>query len=70
MFASMECEFLIVPILLMNTPQCCLCAGTTGRPKGVTISHNAIVVQSLAKLAVVGYSSSDVSLIVPCIFHS
>lgn len=36
----------------------------------MAISHNAIVVQSLAKLAVVGYSSADVSLIIPCIFHS
>ena len=36
--------------------------GTTGRPKGVTISHSALVVQSLAKIAVVGYGEDDVRL--------
>lgn len=34
--------------------------GTTGRPKGVIISHSAMIVQSLAKVAVVGYSEDDV----------
>jgi hypothetical protein len=38
-----------------------LLTGTTGRPKGVAISHNALIVQSLAKIAVIGYSSCDVS---------
>lgn len=36
--------------------------GTTGRPKGVTISHSALVVQSLAKIAIVGYGEDDVCL--------
>lgn len=36
--------------------------GTTGRPKGVTISHSALVVQSLAKIAIVGYGEDDVWL--------
>uniref|UniRef100_M1BWL1 Acyl-activating enzyme 14 n=1 Tax=Solanum tuberosum TaxID=4113 RepID=M1BWL1_SOLTU len=50
--------------VLMNTP----CEGhstnirTTGRPKGVTLSHSALVVQSLAKIAIVGYGEDDVYL--------
>lgn len=37
--------------------------GTTGRPKGATLSHSALVIQSLAKIAIVGYDEDDV-----CIF--
>ncbi|GAB2272320.1 hypothetical protein Dimus_007140 [Dionaea muscipula] len=40
----------------------CFTSGTTGKPKGVTISHTALMVQSLAKLAIVGYSEDDVYL--------
>ncbi|KAK1309021.1 hypothetical protein QJS10_CPA09g00731 [Acorus calamus] len=33
--------------------------GTTGKPKGVCISHTALIVQSLAKIAIVGYGADD-----------
>ncbi|KAG6387078.1 hypothetical protein SASPL_152261 [Salvia splendens] len=35
---------------------------TTGRPKGATLSHSALVIQSLAKIAIVGYDEDDVYL--------
>ncbi|XP_058071605.1 2-succinylbenzoate--CoA ligase, chloroplastic/peroxisomal isoform X2 [Magnolia sinica] len=37
-------------------------SGTTGRPKGVAISHTSLIVQSLAKIATVGYGDDDVYL--------
>ncbi|GLT35708.1 hypothetical protein SLA2020_101360 [Shorea laevis] len=40
----------------------CFTSGTTGRPKGVTIGHSALIVQSLAKVAMVAYSEDDVYL--------
>ncbi|CAL9163271.1 unnamed protein product [Musa hybrid cultivar] len=40
----------------------CFTSGTTGKPKGVKISHTALIVQSLAKIAIVGYGEDDVYL--------
>ncbi|XP_062161754.1 2-succinylbenzoate--CoA ligase, chloroplastic/peroxisomal [Alnus glutinosa] len=40
----------------------CFTSGTTGRPKGVTLSHTALIIQSLAKIAIVGYGENDVYL--------
>lgn len=37
-----------------------LTQGTTGKPKGVTLSHGALIIQSLAKIAIVGYNVDDV----------
>ncbi|KAI4299709.1 hypothetical protein L6164_033141 [Bauhinia variegata] len=40
----------------------CFTSGSTGKPKGVTLSHGAFIVQSLAKIAIVGYSEDDIYL--------
>ncbi|KAM1008139.1 hypothetical protein ACFX2A_004711 [Malus domestica] len=40
----------------------CFTSGTSGRPKGVTLSHSAFIIQSLAKIAVAGYGEDDVYL--------
>ncbi|KAL4200711.1 hypothetical protein AMTRI_Chr02g212560 [Amborella trichopoda] len=40
----------------------CFTSGTTGKPKGVAIDHTALIVQSLAKIAIVGYNEDDVYL--------
>ncbi|KAG0627629.1 hypothetical protein M758_2G216900 [Ceratodon purpureus] len=52
-----------------STALICFTSGTTGRPKGVAISHDALVVQSLAKIAVIGYNSSDVYLHISPLCH-
>ncbi|KAL3741317.1 hypothetical protein ACJRO7_016880 [Eucalyptus globulus] len=40
----------------------CITSGTTGKPKGVAISHSALFIQSMAKIAICGYSENDVYL--------
>ncbi|XP_020099995.1 2-succinylbenzoate--CoA ligase, chloroplastic/peroxisomal isoform X2 [Ananas comosus] len=40
----------------------CFTSGTTGRPKGAAISHTSLIVQSLAKIAIIGYGEDDVYL--------
>nr|XP_043620997.1 2-succinylbenzoate--CoA ligase, chloroplastic/peroxisomal isoform X2 [Erigeron canadensis] len=40
----------------------CFTSGTTGRPKGVILSHSALIIQSLAKIATIGYNEDDMYL--------
>lgn len=40
----------------------CFTSGSTGKPKGVAISHTSLIMQSLAKIAIVGYTEDDVYL--------
>eukprot|EP00898_Chlorokybus_atmophyticus_P000001 jgi/Chlat1/1000/Chrsp108S01409 len=47
----------------------CFTSGTTGAPKGVALSHAALVMQSLAKLAAVSYSDCDVYLHAAPLYH-
>ncbi|XP_022885537.1 2-succinylbenzoate--CoA ligase, chloroplastic/peroxisomal isoform X1 [Olea europaea var. sylvestris] len=47
----------------------CFTSGTTGRPRGATISHLALVVQSLAKIATVHYDERDVYLHTVPLYH-
>jgi acyl-CoA synthetase (AMP-forming)/AMP-acid ligase II len=47
----------------------CFTSGTTGASKGALLSHASIMHQSMAKLAVVRYSSDDVYLHVAPLFH-
>ncbi|RDX95199.1 2-succinylbenzoate--CoA ligase, chloroplastic/peroxisomal, partial [Mucuna pruriens] len=51
----------IYPLLFPETVVF-LTLGTTGKPKGVTLSHGALIIQSLAKIAIVGYNEDDVYL--------
>ncbi|KAM0042177.1 putative o-succinylbenzoate--CoA ligase [Helianthus debilis subsp. tardiflorus] len=47
----------------MHKPiKCISLLGTTGKPKGVMLSHSALIVQSLAKIATVGYNDDDVQI--------
>ncbi|KAL0926526.1 hypothetical protein M5K25_002766 [Dendrobium thyrsiflorum] len=40
----------------------CFTSGSTGQPKGVAIRHEALIIQSLAKITIVGYGEDDVYL--------
>ncbi|KAG6581476.1 2-succinylbenzoate--CoA ligase, chloroplastic/peroxisomal, partial [Cucurbita argyrosperma subsp. sororia] len=55
-----------LPLDFLHAPEdaalICFTSGTTGRPKGVAITHSALIVQTLAKVANVGYSEDDVYL--------
>lgn len=60
--------------LELKKPSCdtaliCFTSGTTAAAKGVRITHTALHLQSLVKVAVVGYSSRDVYLHVAPLFH-
>ncbi|KAJ0081707.1 hypothetical protein Patl1_11407 [Pistacia atlantica] len=59
----------ILPLKIGFWLDCFFIVGTTGRPKGVTISHSALVVQSLAKIAIIGYSEDDVYLYTAPLCH-
>ncbi|DBA93732.1 TPA: hypothetical protein ACH3X3_013799 [Trebouxia sp. C0006] len=47
----------------------CFSSGTTGQPKGVLLSHEALHWQAMAKIRVVGYNASDVYLHAAPLFH-
>ncbi|KAM1032718.1 hypothetical protein ACFX2I_036269 [Malus domestica] len=40
----------------------CFTSGTSGRPKGVNLSHSAFIIQSPSKIAIVGYGEDYVYL--------
>jgi acyl-activating enzyme 14 len=45
-----------------STALICFTSGITGKPKGVALSHSALIVQSLTKIALIGYNNNDVYL--------
>lgn len=58
-------HFMVMVFFLsqMHKPtQTCSVLGTTGKPKGVMLGHSALIVQSLAKIATIGYNEDDVQI--------
>ena len=47
----------------------CFSSGTTGQPKGVLLSHEALHWQAMAKIRVVGYNATDIYLHAAPLFH-
>lgn len=52
-----------------GTALICFTSGASAAAKGVAVSHAALHLQSLSKLAVVGYAASDVFLHTAPLFH-
>eukprot|EP00850_Spirogloea_muscicola_P016501 SM000134S26944 [mRNA] locus=s134:194785:198483:+ [translate_table: standard] len=60
---------LVLRIAPNGTALICFTSGTTGAPKGAALSHTALVVQSMAKLVAIGYTSKDMYLHITPLCH-